>query len=83
MEPWEANITTLKDFDSKWKDLVPEKTKIPTKGKDGVGLYEGAGYRLKGVYRPTYNCRMRANNTPEFCVVCQNAIRKVIHFYTE
>ena len=29
-EPWEPNITTLKDFDSKWADLMPKKTPIPT-----------------------------------------------------
>ena len=29
-EPWEPNITTLKDFDKKWKDLVPPGTPIPT-----------------------------------------------------
>jgi len=29
-EPWEPNITTLKDFNSKWADLMPKKTPIPT-----------------------------------------------------
>lgn len=29
-EPWEPNITTLVDFKSKWADLVPKKTPIPT-----------------------------------------------------
>lgn len=33
-EPWEPNLTTLVDFDSKWKDLVPKKTKIPTPPAD-------------------------------------------------
>lgn len=30
VEPWEQNITTLKDFDSKWADLMPKGTPIPT-----------------------------------------------------
>lgn len=30
IEPWEQNITTLVDFDSKWKDLVDPSTPIPT-----------------------------------------------------
>ena len=30
VEPWEPNITTLHDFQSKWADLVPKKTPIPT-----------------------------------------------------
>jgi len=29
-EPWEPNITTLKDFNSKWADLMPKKQAIPT-----------------------------------------------------
>ena len=29
-EPWEPNLTTLVDFSSKWADLVPEGTPIPT-----------------------------------------------------
>lgn len=29
-EPWEPNITTLHDFNSKWADLMPEGTPIPT-----------------------------------------------------
>ena len=30
VEPWEPNITTLIDFDSKWKDMIPKGTAIPT-----------------------------------------------------
>ncbi|MBR1666798.1 MAG: peptidase M64 [Bacteroidaceae bacterium] len=29
-EPWEPNITTLKDFNSKWADMMPKKQSIPT-----------------------------------------------------
>ncbi|MDO4496382.1 MAG: M64 family metallopeptidase [Bacteroidales bacterium] len=29
-EPWEPNISTLKDFKSKWADMLPENTPIPT-----------------------------------------------------
>ena len=29
-EPWEPNITTLKDFNKKWKDLIAPGTPIPT-----------------------------------------------------
>ncbi|MDE5761103.1 MAG: M64 family metallopeptidase, partial [Bacteroides sp.] len=48
-----------------------------------VGVYEGGGYSAKGVYRPADNCRMRTNEYPTFCPVCQRAIRRVIEFYTE
>ena len=29
-EPWEPNLTTLVDFDSKWKDMIPAKVEQPT-----------------------------------------------------
>jgi hypothetical protein len=29
-EPWEPNLTTLVDFNSKWADMLPKGTAIPT-----------------------------------------------------
>ncbi len=90
IEPWEQNITTLKDFHGKWENLIEKGTKIPTplskdehKAKTKVGVFEGAGYALKGVYRGTQDCRMRINETPEFCPVCQQALKRLIDFYTK
>ena len=46
-EPWEPNITTLVDFESKWADMVAEGVEIPTKVTEErsknyvVGVYEG------------------------------------------
>jgi hypothetical protein len=75
VEPWEKNITTKVDFKGKWEDLI---------GKDkNAGFFEGAGYSPKGVYRGYYDCRMRTNQNPEFCPVCQKAIKDVIDFYTK
>ena len=89
VEPWEPNITTLIDFDSKWKDMIPEGTAIPTpvatENADlytKVGVYEGAGYTQKGLYRPTTECRMKINEAPAFCPVCQRALERLINFYT-
>jgi hypothetical protein len=89
-EPWEQNITTLVDFNSKWKDMLPAKTKIPTianrKPKDiytKIGVYEGGGYQSKGVYRAFQECRMKTNESPDFCAVCSRAIERMIKFYTE
>lgn len=89
-EPWEPNITTLKDFSEKWKDMLPEGTLIPTlpSGLDSemytkVGVYEGGGYQSKGVYRPAQECRMKINEAPAFCPVCQRALDRLIRFYTE
>ena len=85
-EPWEPNITTLVDFDSKWRDMLPKGTKIPTKadGKEistRLGVYEGAGNSSKGVYRPVQECRMKVNKAPGFCPVCDKALRKLVDFY--
>ena len=83
-EPWEPNITTLVDFESKWADMVDKDIEIPTqvtleRSKNyTVGVYEGGGYRSKGIYRPTDVCRMRNNTAIRFCPVCERAIERVI-----
>lgn len=74
IEPWEQNITTQKDFASKWKNMLDI-------GFEGVGLFEGAGYQPKGVWRPAEDCRMRTNGADAFCPVCQRAIARMINFY--
>ncbi len=90
VEPWEQNITTLADFSSKWADLVPEGTPVPTPEDASVktdcrrvGVFEGAGYMKHGVYRPTQDCRMKVNNVKEFCPVCRRSIKRVIEFYAD
>lgn len=37
IEPWEPNITTLKDFGSKWKAMVKPSTPVPTPWKEQQG----------------------------------------------
>lgn len=37
VEPWEPNITTLVDFDSKWKDMIKPGTPVPTPWKEEKG----------------------------------------------
>ncbi len=87
VEPWEPNITTLKDFDSKWKHLLKDGTPVPTPateaGKWGTGVYEGGGYSFKGVFRPADECRMRNNTYPTFCEACTAALNRLIDFYTK
>jgi len=90
VEPWEKNITTLKDFKRKWADMIDKGTRLPTPDSEDtkvqytrIGLFEGAGYMEKGVYRPTQTCRMRINEVPAFCPVCQRATREMIEFLTE
>ena len=86
IEPWEQNISTRVNFASKWEDMLVKGTPIPTptseKVKYPIGVYEGGGYSAKGIYRPADNCRMRTNEYPAFCPVCQRAVRRIIDFYT-
>ncbi len=99
-EPWEQNITTLYDFESKWNDMLPKVIQVPTpvqlplesvwtRIKEGatpesqIGVYEGAGYQSKGVYRSYPDCRMKTNAAESFCPVCRRAIARMIEFYTE
>lgn len=87
VEPWEPNLTTLVNFDSKWKNMVEPGVPIPTpptaEYKNKVGVFEGGGYMTKGIYRPMFDCRMRTNTAKGFCPVCQRAIQTVIDFYSK
>ncbi len=73
-EPWEPNLTTLRDFSAKWGDLID---------LGQAGLYEGGGYQSKGVYRPAPDCRMKTNECDRFCPVCERAILQMIDYYTK
>ena len=87
VEPWEPNLTTLIDFSTKWKNMVESTTPIPTprfgEYTKKVGAFEGGGYVAKGIYSPMEDCRMKSNETPYFCPVCQKAIRDVILLNTK
>ena len=84
VEPWEPNITTLVDFDRKWKSMLEKGIVTPTprteeyEGK--VGLFEGGGYMSKGMFSPVMDCKMKTNNKDEFCPVCQKACERMIRF---
>ena len=85
VEPWEPNITTLVDFESKWADLVAPNTPIPTPNNyqynNTVGAFEGGGYLTQGMYRPQRNCMMR--NYAPFCAVCNRTIEAVIEAHSD
>jgi hypothetical protein len=86
VEPWEPNITTLVNFDKKWKDMLLEGIEIPTerieKYKNTLGVFEGGGYSSKGIFSPYQDCRMKSNKPDGFCPVCSEAIKKTIEKYT-
>lgn len=50
---------------------------------DRIGVYEGGGYLMHGMFRPSDNCRMRTNEAAGFCPVCRRALTDLILFYTE
>ena len=87
VEPWEPNITTNIDFSSKWKNMVPKGTPVPTPREEKydtiIGMFEGGGYMAKDIYSPMMDCRMKSNEAPGFCPVCQAAIIRMIRFYCE
>ena len=86
LEPYQANLTTLVNFDSKWKNMLDENTPIPTpvtkENLKTIGVYEGAGYQKQGIYRPYISCKMKSLGV-DFCPVCQKAISEIINFYAE
>ena len=84
-EPWEQNITTLNDFDSKWKSKLKKGTPVPTPASKAknypIGVYEGVPGN--GIYKSATECRMRTNQHDNFCIVCQDAIEQLILFYID
>ncbi|MCX7876341.1 MAG: IgA Peptidase M64 [Melioribacteraceae bacterium] len=87
VEPWEPNLTTLVNFETKWKHLVKKDTPVPTpndeKYKNEIGVFEGGGYVAKGVYRPTSNSIMNSFTSNEFNEVCKEVLLKFIKYYSE
>lgn len=86
IEPWEPNVTTHPDA-PKWQAMLAPGTPVPTPVEQAaeypVGVYQGAAYTSREAYRPADHCRMRDNQTPGFCPVCQAALRSLIEFYTQ
>lgn len=84
VEPWEPNLTTLVNFETKWQDMIEPGTPVPTppdeKYKKVVGVFEGGGYNAKGVYRPFFDCTMKSAGYDNFCPVCKRAIQRAIDF---
>ena len=87
VEPWEPNITALLDAPRvKWGDLIEPGTPVPTPIEDDryrgkTGVFEGAGYAAKGLYRPAADCRMFSKANRKFCAVCSRALAEAIRYY--
>lgn len=85
IEPLEPNLTTLVDFDSKWKRLMGTN-KIPTPDTEEysktVGVFEGGGYVANGVYRPYRSCTMKDGIYNYFCPVCTKTLQEAFIYYS-
>ena len=86
IEPIEPNVTTLVNFDLKWKQMLAPKTPVPTPSTTEydttLGVFEGGGYVAEGVYRPWRHCTMKEIRYDNFCPVCTWAIEKAIQYYS-
>lgn len=89
VEPWEPNITALLPGEPlKWSAHVAGSTPIPTpddrKRYSGVvGVFEGAGYSAKGLYRPAIDCKMFSKGHKDFCPVCKAAVENRVRLLTD
>ncbi len=66
------------DVEAKFQALRTEYAAV----HDRVGVFEGAGYASKGLYRPSVECLMITNAKMEFCPVCRRAIRRMIDYFS-
>ena len=87
VEPWEPNITAqTRRAKIKWRDMIKPETPVPSQPTDPkcqgkVGLFEGAGYSAKGLYRGFVDCKMFGKAHQDFCPVCMRAVEKMVQRY--
>ena len=88
VEPWEPNLTVQTDRDKvKWGALIAKDTPVPTPDTpeydSAVGVFEGAGYKAKGLYRPTRDSKMFHKGLLPFGPVNEAAIVRMIRYFTD
>ena len=82
-EPAAVNATTVTARSSiKWNAWIDAATPLPTtSAASGVpGLYEGAAYCDTGVYRPTYDSKMRYLDRPFEQINTEQLVRRAYNF---
>jgi len=82
-EPAEANSTTqISRSTIKWRQWIASSTPLPTSGTAmGVpGAYQGARYCPSGMYRPTYNSKMRSLGQPFEQINTEQHVRRIYNF---
>ncbi|MBM4355877.1 MAG: peptidase M64 [Deltaproteobacteria bacterium] len=89
VEPWEPNVTALLHGPSKvkWGSQIEPGVPVPTppvpEYSARTGVFEGAGYSAKGLYRPALDCKMFSKKEIDYCAVCARAVEQMIRYYTE
>ncbi len=85
-----ANEARIKKIESKFRETdgslakkIENVRKRYSSLEDKVGAFEGAGYTSKGLYRPMMYCLMISSPKGEFCLVCQQAIARMIEYFSE
>jgi len=74
----ERSAKAVRDIEAKIEAVRKEYASV----YDKVGVFEGAGYASKGLYRPMVYCLMISSPKQEFCLVCREAIARMIDYYT-
>ena len=74
----EMSAQAVKDIQAKIEAVRKEYASV----SDKVGVFEGAGYASKGLFRPMIDCLMISSPKQEFCLVCRRAITRMVDYYT-
>jgi hypothetical protein len=71
------------DYYSKRDPVMKEESRILKSSRYAgkVGVFEGAGYASRGLFRPAVDCRMFSLSLADFDPVCSAAIERMIGFY--
>jgi hypothetical protein len=67
--------------DSELQERIEEIRRKYSSLADKVGVFEGAGYSTKGLYRSQMSCIMISSPRIQFCAVCRQALAAMIEYY--
>jgi hypothetical protein len=79
IKKWEQESAKLSKEHAEKIDAYLAKSEY----RGNVGAFEGAGYSAEGLYRPMLDCLMFTKGDKPFCKVCEQAVIRIIKFYTE
>jgi hypothetical protein len=82
-EPTEPNVTIMTSRSKiKWVEWIDANTPVPTRTvyPADPGLYEGGKYCETGMYRPTYESKMRTLGAPFEQVNTEQLVKRIYNF---